>query len=264
MDPNFNDGRLRLMGILNVTPDSFSDGGKHFHEADAFEAAQRMKGEGADILDIGAESTRPGFTPVSVDEEISRLKPLISKIADLKLPVSIDTTKARVAAFAIEQGAGIINDIWGLQKDNEMARLAAVKDVPVILMHNRAEADDKIDIMAEMQQFFMRSLEISDAAGVKRGRLVIDPGIGFGKTLEQNLVVLKNIALLKRFNIPILVGASRKSFIGKIVESAPQQRLAGTIAAHLAAVKNGASILRVHDVADMKQALLVDEAIQNA
>jgi dihydropteroate synthase len=251
------------MGVLNITPDSFSDAGKNFHAGDAFASAGRMKADGAALLDIGAESTRPGHTPVDETEEIERLRPVIRKISALGLPVSIDTTKSKVAAFALNEGASLINDIWGLQGDPEMALLAGARAVPVIIMHNRKDADASIDIMADMHAFFQRSFIIATAAGIVREKLILDPGIGFGKTFEQNLIALKNLGELKRYHLTILVGASRKSFIGKIISSTPEQRLPGTIAAHLEAVKRGATILRVHDVAEMMQALKVSDAIEH-
>lgn len=264
MSMSFADGRVRLMGILNVTPDSFSDGGLHLNEADAVRAAARMKQEGADVIDIGAESTRPGHIPVSAAEEIARLKSVVKKVVALGSPLSIDTTKAEVAAFALDSGAAIINDIWGLQGDPEMACLAAARNVPVIVMHNRTEANAAIDIMADMDAFFARSFAIAASAGLARDNIILDPGIGFGKTFEQNLVVLKNLESLGKHQLPVLVGASRKSFMGRIVKSEPQQRLPGTLATHLFAARNGATILRVHDVWETLQALRVQEAIAHA
>ena len=258
------DGLALLMGILNVTPDSFSDGGAFLNAQYALSHAKDMRRAGADIIDIGAESSRPGFVPVSAEEEMVRLAPVIKPVAALGMPVSIDTTKAKVAAYALEQGASLLNDIWGLQGDPEMARLAAAQNVQVVVMHNRHEVDEHIDIMADMNTFFMRSFEIAEGAGLARANLILDPGIGFGKSFTQNLVALKNIEALSHFGAPLLVGASRKSFIGKIDGSAADQRLAGTLAAHLHAVCAGASILRVHDVAEMRQALQVSAAITNA
>lgn len=266
MNLNFADGRVRLMGILNVTPDSFSDGGENFAPGDAIASARRMIADGADIIDIGAESTRPygGAAPVDVKTEIARLAPVLPKVIEFGVPVSIDTMKAEVAEYALDQGAMIINDVWGLQRDPGMAKLAARLNVPIIAMHNRKEAQDGIDIMTDMHAFFARTFEIAQAAGLAREKLILDPGIGFGKTFEQNLIVLKNMDQLKRYGLPVLVGASRKVFIGKISGAEPQQRGPGTIAAHFEAVKRGATILRVHNVAEMRQALSVVEAINNA
>jgi len=178
--------RPLVMGILNVTPDSFSDGGQFFDPAVAVAHARRMAGEGADILDVGAESTRPyaGAKPVGLDDELGRLAPVLPEVVRLGLPVSIDTIKAKVAAFALERGAAILNDVWGLQRDGDMARVAAEHGVPVIVMHNRETVDPALDIMADVRAFFARSLEIAARAGIARERIVLDPGIGFGKTAE--------------------------------------------------------------------------------
>src|SRR5581483_6535128 len=184
--------RPLVMGILNVTPDSFSDGGEFIAPEKAIAHARAMKEEGADILDIGAESTRPygGARPVSADDELARLAPVLPAVVALGLPVSIDTIKASVAAWALDQGAAIVNDVWGLQRDEAMAPLIAVRGCPVIVMHNRARADAAIDIMADIADFFTRSLDIAARAGIAREQIVLDPGIGFGKTPEQSIVAL--------------------------------------------------------------------------
>src|SRR6266487_1824981 len=184
-------GRPVVMGVLNVTPDSFSDGGRFLDPAAAIAQARRMIAEGADILDIGAESTRPygGRQPVSVEDEHARLAPVLSEVVKLGLPVSIDTFKAKTAAYALEQGAAILNDVWGLQYDPDIARVAAEHGVPVIVMHNREKADPAIDIMADVKTFLARSLDIAARAGIKRERIVLDPGVGFGKTLDQSTTV---------------------------------------------------------------------------
>jgi dihydropteroate synthase len=259
-------GRPLVMGILNVTPDSFSDGGRFFDPALAIAHARRMVEEGADILDVGAESTRPygGAVPVSRQEETDRLAPVLAAIIELGLPVSIDTIKAEVAAWALQAGASIVNDVWGLQRDPAMAGLVAERRAPVIIMHNRESADPTIDIVADMTAFFARSLEIAMRAGIPRDTIVLDPGIGFGKTPEQSMTAIARLDAFRQFGLPLLVGASRKRFINSVVPSSPEQRLGGSIAAHLLAVRNGARIVRVHDVAETVQALRVTAAIGSA
>jgi dihydropteroate synthase len=256
-------GRPLIMGILNVTPDSFSDGGRFIDPSSAIDQARRMVAQGADILDIGAESTRPygGAVAVPLEEEIERLAPVLPAAAELGAPISIDTMKARVAAWALTSGAAIINDVWGLQRDCGMALVAAERSAPVIIMHNREHADPSLDIMVEIATFFARSLEIAARAGLTRQHVVLDPGIGFGKTPEQSLVAIARLRELQEFGLPILVGASRKRFIAKISPAPPDQRLGGSIAAHLLAVANGAAIIRTHDVAETVQALRVAAAI---
>ena len=259
-------GQPLVMGILNVTPDSFSDGGRFFDPAKAIAHAREMKGEGADILDIGAESTRPygGAEAVTAEEELARLQPVLPAVVDLGLPVSIDTIKAKIAAWALDQGAAIVNDVWGLQRDSSMALLVAERGVPVIVMHNREAADPKIDIMADVAAFFARSLDIAAHAGIAREQIMLDPGIGFGKTPEQSVIALARLGELKRFGLPILVGASRKRFINSVSPSEPGARIGGSISAHLKAAADGAAILRVHDVAETVQALRVASAIEAA
>jgi dihydropteroate synthase len=256
-------GRPLVMGILNVTPDSFSDGGRFIDPATAISHAEAMVKQGADILDIGAESTRPygGAQPVSADEELARLSPVLPTIVKLGLPVSIDTIKAKVAAWALDRGATIVNDVWGLQRDPEMAKLIAARGVPVIVMHNRETADASLDIIADVLAFFARSLEIAALAGIARDKIVLDPGIGFGKTPEQSILCIAQLAKFKRFGLPLLVGASRKRFINSVTPSAPDARIGGSIASHLVAVENGAAIIRAHDVAETVQALRVAAAI---
>jgi dihydropteroate synthase len=259
-------GRPLVMGILNVTPDSFSDGGRFIDPAKAVAHAGIMAQQGADILDIGAESTRPygSATPVSAEDEMARLSPVLPAVLKFGLPVSIDTIKASVAAWALDQGAGVVNDVWGLQRDPAMAKLVAQRGVPVIVMHNRDSADPNIDIVAEVEAFFARSLEIAERAGIAREKIVLDPGIGFGKTPEQSIACIARLAEFKRFGLPLLVGASRKRFINSVTPSPPDQRLGGSIASHLAAVANGAAIVRAHDVAETVQALRVAAAIGRA
>jgi dihydropteroate synthase len=258
--------RPLVMGILNVTPDSFSDGGQFFDAARAVAHAREMTAQGADIIDIGAESTRPygGAVAVTAEDEIARLQDVLPQAVALGCPVSIDSMKARVADWALQNGAVILNDVWGLQRDPDMAPLAARSRAPIIVMHNRDSADPGIDIMADIDAFFARSLAIADKAGVSREQIVLDPGIGFGKTPEQSIEVLGKFRDLKTFGLPLLIGASRKRFISTIVPSEPDQRLGGSIASHLLAVIDGADIVRAHDVAETMQALRVAAAIRSA
>ena len=259
-------GRPAVMGVLNVTPDSFSDGGRFLDPSIAVEQAQRMVAAGADVLDIGAESTRPygGAVPVPVEEEIRRLAPVLPRAVGLGIPVSIDTMKAKVAAWALASGAAIVNDVWGLQRDGDLARVVAEHGVPVIIMHNREAADPSIDIMADIAAFFSRSLDIAAGAGIARENIVLDPGIGFGKTAEQSVTAVARLAELKSFGLPLLVGASRKRFIDKVSPASPDQRLGGSIAAHVLAAADGAAIIRAHDVPETVQALRIAAAIWSA
>lgn len=258
--------RTAVMGILNLTPDSFSDGGRFVDPKIAIAHATQMLSEGADIIDVGAESTRPygGMQPVTAEIERARLEPVLGPVVGLGKPVSIDTMKATIADWAIREGAAIANDVWGLQRDPDMARVVADHGVPVIVMHNRMEADPAIDIVADMIAFFERSLDIAARAGVRREQIVIDPGIGFGKTPEQSITAVARLGQLRRFGLPILIGLSRKRFIASIVPSEPMERLGGSIAGHLLAVQEGASIVRTHDVFETVQALRVAEAIGGA
>jgi dihydropteroate synthase len=259
-------GRPAVMGVLNVTPDSFSDGGRFIEPLTAIEQARRIVAEGADLLDIGAESTRPygGAVPVPIEEEIHRLAPVLPVAVALGVPVSIDTMKAKVAAWALASGAAIVNDVWGLQRDGDLPRVCADFGVPVIIMHNRESADPSIDIMADIAAFFSRSLDIAARAGIAPHNIVLDPGIGFGKTPEQSITAIARLAGLKSFGLPLLVGASRKRFIDRILPAPPDRRLGGSIAAHLVAVMGGAAIIRAHDVAETVQALRVAAAIESA
>jgi dihydropteroate synthase len=254
-----------VMGVLNVTPDSFSDGGKFLAPDQALAQAKRLIADGADIIDIGAESTRPygGAQPVSAEMELRRLQPVLAQIVALGVPVSIDSMKAEVVAWALDHGAAIANDVWGLQRDGEMAAVIAARNAPVITMHNRERADPSIDIMQDIAGFFERSIDIAAHAGLARENIVLDPGIGFGKTQEQSLIVLARLDELKSFGLPLLIGASRKVFIASVSPSEPQQRLGGSIAAHLAAARRGATIIRTHDVAETVQALRVLAAIED-
>jgi dihydropteroate synthase len=259
-------GRPVIMGVVNVTPDSFSDGGRFLDPQRAIEHARRLAAEGADILDIGAESTRPygGMVAVSREEELRRLTPMLPEVVALGLPVSIDTMKASVASAALAAGASIVNDVWGLQRDPDMAGVVAEHAVPVIIMHNRDAADPAIDIMADIAAFFMRSLAIAERAGIARDTIVLDPGIGFGKTPQQSITAIARLGEFMSFGLPVLIGASRKRFIDSISPAPPDHRLGGSIVSHLAAVEHGATIVRTHDVAETVQALRVAKAIREA
>jgi dihydropteroate synthase len=255
-----------VMGILNVTPDSFSDGGRFFDAAVAIDRARDLIAQGADILDIGAESTRPygGAVPVPVEEEIRRLEYVLPPAVRIGVPVSVDTMKAAVAEWALARGAAMINDVWGLQRDPELARVIAQAGVPIVIMHNREQPDPSLDIIAELSAFFERSLEIAASHGIPRHHIVLDPGIGFGKTPEQSLTAIARLRELQSFGIPLLVGGSRKRFIAKVSPAEPDRRVGGSIAAHLIAATNGAAIVRVHDVFETVQALRVAAAIRDA
>ena len=258
--------RPLVMGVLNVTPNSFSDGGQFLEPPAAIEHARRLVAEGADIIDIGAESTRPygGARPVSAGKERERLELILPAVATIGVPVSIDTIKAEIADWALEAGASMVNDVWGLQRDAGMAPVIARHGAPVIIMHNRETADPSVDIIAEVTEFFSRSLEIAWEAGIGRDQIVLDPGIGFGKTPEQSLACLARLEAWRDFGLPLLVGASRKRFINSITPSEPMQRLGGSLAAHLLAVEHGATIIRTHDVAPTVQALAIAAAIRHA
>ena len=254
----------QLMGILNVTPDSFSDGGRHIDPSVAVARARAMVAEGAAIIDVGGESTRPGHSPVSQDEELQRVVPVLHALADLNAPISIDTGKAAVAREAARLGACVINDIWGLQRDSSMADAVAETGSAIVVMHNRKQADPAIDILDDVERFFERSLNIAAGAGVALGRILLDPGVGFGKTRQQNHACIWNLDRFRRFGAPILVGLSRKSFIGGIIDAEVDRRLPGTLAADTIALIRGASVLRVHDVAENRAALAVFTALKAA
>lgn len=257
-------GRTLVMGILNITPDSFSDGGRFAALDQAIAQALRMAEEGVDIVDIGAESTRPGHEPVPAEAEIARLTPVLSALRGrLPCPISVDTMKADVAEAAIALGASIINDVWGFQKDPRLADIAARGKTGVVLMHNRTTIDGHVNIADDIAQFLTTSLALTDKAHIPRERVALDPGIGFGKTLEQNIDAIKEIGRLKAFGTGILVGASRKSMIGKITDApTTDERLPGTIALHTIAILNGANIIRVHDVKEAIQAARIADRLK--
>src|SRR5262249_6466493 len=245
-----------FMGILNLTPDSFSDGGQ-FQAVDAAVArAKVMVCEGCDIVDVGGESTRPEGIAVPEAEELARVEPTLTALVRLlSVPLSIDTYKAAVAARAVEIGAAVINDVWGLQKDPKMAEVVAEKEAAVVITHNRAEKDATVDIFADMRRFFDRSLALAAAAGIRNEAIILDPGVGFGKTSRQNVEALTRIPDLKDYGFPILVGVSRKAFLGSLTSDGIEGTLIGTVAVNLMAAMGGASIFRVHDVAEHVTAL---------
>ncbi|MBD3677944.1 MAG: dihydropteroate synthase [Rhodobacteraceae bacterium] len=253
------------MGILNVTPDSFSDGGSYKTDEEIVARAIQMSQEGAAIVDVGAESTRPGATPVSQEDELRRLAPVLGSICeDVPVAVSIDTYKSTVARVAAEQGAAVINDIWGLQRDPEMASVVAGTGSAVIAMHNRETIDPELDIIEDILRFFELSLQIARKAGIPDHHVILDPGMGFGKTFEQNYAILAKLGRLAEFGRPILLGLSRKRMIGRALTNETDSRLIGTISANALGLANGARILRVHDVSEHADALRIFCAMENA
>ena len=255
--------RTLVMGILNVTPDSFSDGGKYNNIDAALAQAKKLIAEGADIIDVGGESTRPGHTQISSEEEIKRVVPVIEKLSrELDIVISIDTYKYDVAEEAIKAGAHIINDIWGLQYDNgEMAELVKKYDVPIIVMHNQTDEIYKKDIMLTLREFFEKTYKISDKYEIDRNKIILDPGLGFGKNVEQNIEVLSRLNELKDMG-PILLGASKKRFIGKLLNDLPfDERVEGTVATTVIGIEKGVDIVRVHNVLENKRACLVADGV---
>ncbi|MBP2628598.1 MAG: dihydropteroate synthase [Firmicutes bacterium] len=246
--------RTLIMGILNLTPDSFSDGGQYNTIDTALHYAEEMIKNGADIIDIGAESTRPygGTEEISAEEELNRLAPLLEKLISISaVPISVDTYKACVASEALKLGAHMINDVWGLQRDAEMAKVVAQYDVPVIIMHNQEGTHYEQDIMSHIYDFLQASINIGLEAGIDFKRFIVDPGIGFGKTLEQNLVVMSRLEELKSLGCPILLGTSRKRFIGEVLNLPVEDRVEGTGATVCVGITKGSNIIRVHDVKAM-------------
>lgn len=256
------------MGILNVTPDSFSDGNLYFDQAKAVKHGLTLITEGADILDVGGESSRPGSNPVPVEEELRRILPVIAELRENSdILLSVDTTKAEVARRALDAGADIINDISSLQFDEYMLPLAAEREVPVILMHKKGEPKTMQDnpiyenLLAEVKMFFQERIGRAVSSGIKREKIIVDPGIGFGKKFSDNLSLIRNLRYFEDLGRPILVGLSRKSFIGKIVDQPPLDRLEGSLSSQVLSVSFGAHLVRVHDVAATKKAILVADAI---
>lgn len=256
--------RTYVMGILNVTPDSFSDGGK-FNEVDAaLKRVKEMIEEGADIIDVGGESTRPNFEVVKEDEEIKRVVPIIRAIKEnFDIPVSIDTYKSKTAEAAIEAGADIINDIWGFKKDKDMAKVAAKYNVPCILMHNR-EKKEYNDLMKDVVFDLVESINIALNAGVSRENIILDPGIGFAKTLNENLIVMNNLEKIKDLGYPVLLATSRKSMIGLTLDEPVDQRVEGTIATTVLGITKGCEFVRVHDIRENKRACVMTDAMLKA
>lgn len=250
--------RTYVMGIVNVTPDSFSGDGVGADLDVAFAQGMRMVNEGADFLDVGGESTRPGHVPISIAAEISRTEAVVRQLArESGVPVSIDTYKLDVAEAAVAAGATILNDIWGLTRSPALADLAARQGCALVLMHNQDGTDYPGDIIGEIKRFLKGSVGIAEAAGVPRERILVDPGIGFGKTAEQNWMVMRRLEELKELGLPILIGTSRKSFIGKLLDLPVTERIEGTAATVAAAVLRGADVVRVHDVEAMTRVVRV-------
>ena len=259
-----------IMGVVNVTPDSFSDGGLHFKKNDALDHAKRLITEGADIIDIGGESTRPGSNRVSIQEEIDRTIPVIKSLKnfDPKCLISIDTYKFEVAEQAVLAGAKIINDISGLSFDSNMVSLVAENKLPIIIMHMKGTPKNMQnetyydDLLVEINYFFKKQIEFAKSKGVKDKQIILDPGIGFGKSFEDNFKIIKNLNLIKSHGYPVLIGTSRKAFIGNCLNNAPiGDRLFGTAATVSIGINNGAKIIRVHDVYQMKQVVTVTEKL---
>ncbi len=250
-----------VMGILNVTPDSFSDGGKYVGRDAALKRAEQMIKEGADIVDVGGESTRPGYTAVSEAEEIARTVPVIEALRSrFDIPISIDTSKSRVALEAVRAGADLVNDVWGLKSDEKMARTIKEANVACCLMHNRKNAD-YADFMAEMRGDLEETLALAKDAEIPDDKIILDPGIGFGKTYEHNLEAIRRLKELKDLGYPILLGASKKSVIGLTLGVEPKERVTGTAVTTVFAVRAGAAFVRVHDVKENAQAIRMAEAI---
>jgi dihydropteroate synthase len=257
----------KLMGVVNVTPDSFSDGGLYLDPEAAIAHGRELAAAGAEILDVGGESTRPGAEAVPEEEELRRVVPVIEGLVDAGSQTSIDTSKATVAAAALDAGAAIVNDVTALRGDGEMASLCAEREVTVVLMHMRGEPrtmqDDPRydDVVAEVKAFLAERLEVATAAGIAEEKVWLDPGIGFGKTAAHNMELLRRLGELRDLGRPLVIGTSRKSFIGRVDGSAAGERLGGTIASSVLAAAEGAEVLRVHDVAEVRQALTVASAI---
>jgi dihydropteroate synthase len=252
---------VRIMGIVNVTPDSFSGDGLTDHRA-AVERGLAMAEAGAAIVDVGGESTRPGHTPVGSEEEIARVLPVVSALAGAGVTVSVDTSKLQVAVAAAEAGAAIVNDVWGLRRSPGIARLAAERGLGLVLMHNQDGHEYAGDLVETVKAVLGRSIATALEAGVPRAKLIVDPGIGFGKTAEQNLVVLRRLGELSELGCPVLVGASRKSFLGKLFGQEMERRAWGTAAVVAVSILRGADLVRVHDVAEMVAVARVAEALR--
>ena len=261
--------RVRLMAILNVTPDSFSDGGQHFDPAQAIDDGLRFVSEGADIVDVGGESTRPGSRPTEADEELRRVLPVVEGLAKQGTLVSTDTRRAAVARVCLDAGARIVNDISAGRDDPETLPLVARSGVALVLMHRRGHSEDKYDgpayadVVEDVRRFLLERAAVAEAAGVDRARIALDPGIGFGKSVEENVALIARTARLVETGYPILVGSSRKGFIGKLTGIAePRRRDPASVWLAVEAARRGAAIVRVHDVAATRQALAVSDAMR--
>lgn len=254
--------RTYIMGILNVTPDSFSDGGKYTDIDSAVKRAIEMVENGADIIDVGGESTRPwGYQPVDPLSEMNRVVPVIERLAkEINVPISVDTSKAAVAEKAIMAGASIVNDVWGMQRDKNMAEVVSKTGAGVVVMHN-SHSEEYTDLMGDIIKFLKESIRIAGNAGIHRERVVVDPGIGFGKTLQHNLEVMRRLKELDCLNVPVLIGTSRKSLIGNVLNLPVNERLEGTAATVALGIANGADIVRVHDVKEMTRVARMTDAI---
>lgn len=253
-----------VMGILNVTPDSFSDGGRYLGLDTALQHAEAMIKEGAAILDVGGESTRPGYEQISVEEEIKRILPVIRAIKERwDIPVSVDTYKSKVAKAAIEAGADMINDIWGLKADPDMGKVIAESGVACCLMHNRKDTNYK-NFVSDLMRDLRESVDLAFKAGIREDQILLDPGVGFAKTYEQNLLAIKHMGRLQEIGFPVLLGTSRKSVIGTTLNLPSEERLEGTIATTILAVREGISFVRVHDVKENVRAIQMAEKILTA
>ena len=251
-----------IMGILNVTPDSFSDGGSYTNIESAVKHAKEMIEEGADIIDVGGESTRPGHKFVSDEEEINRVTPIIKILKnEIHVPISIDTYKSKVAEEALKLGVDMVNDVWGLTYDEDMANIIGKYDASVCIMHNQEGTDYEKDIMESIKDFLQNSIDIALKAGIKKEKIVLDPGIGFGKTSEQNLEVLRRLNELETLGYPILLGTSRKSVLGNIVGCEPKERVEATVATTVCGIRDGVDIVRVHDVKENLQAAKIADKL---
>lgn len=263
VDDFFAEKRTYIMGILNVTPDSFSDGGKYNRLSSAIDHTAQMIKDGADIIDIGGESTRPGFKPVSIEEELERVLPILEALtARFDVPFSIDTYKAEVARQALEKGAQIINDIWGAKADPEMAQVVASTGAPIILMHNRHDLNYS-DLMADLLQDLQASIDLVLEAGSQENQIILDPGIGFAKTYQHNLAVMRQLEQVVNLGYPVLLGTSRKSMIGQTLSLPPEERLEGTLATVCLGISKGCKIVRVHDVKEVARVAKMMDAMLN-
>lgn len=266
MNLNFAN-KTYIMGVLNVTPDSFSDGGKYNSVEKAVLRAKEMINQGADIIDIGGESTRPNSSKISIEEELQRVIPVIEQISKFAPNISIDSSKAQVVEKAIEAGACIANDIYGLQNDKQMAKVVAKNNCQIVIMHIKGTPENMqnnpkyYNVINEIIEYFQKSISIAKNAGIDEKNIILDPGIGFGKNVNDNLEIIRNINKFKGFGYPILLGASRKSFIGRLTGAEVNDRLAGSIAAISVGIINGANIVRVHDVKETKQAVKILDGI---